>query len=132
MKKIDISKASRKEKEFILSEILIQKLNKSPYIINLFDTFCSNNSIYIISEYAERGDLGNFIEKTKKKKTVIKDNYICRWTLQIAWALDYLHKNGIIHRDIKSKNIFLTRSYDIKVGDLGIAKIQENKKLTKT
>ena len=132
MKKINVSKVSLKEKEFILSEILIQKFNKSPYIINLKDTFYENNNIYIVSEYAEKGDLGNFIAKTKKTKTTIKDEYICKWILQIAWALDYLHKNGIIHRDIKSKNIFLTKDLNIKVGDFGIAKILENKNLTKT
>ena len=84
-------------------------------------------AIIHFSNYEQR-----FINKTSIEGSKIRNKYICKWILQIAIGIKYLHQNSIIHRDIKSQNVFLTKDYDIKIGDLGIAKILKNRKLTKT
>ena len=132
MKKISVTNIKSKEKEYLISEILIQKANKCDYIIKLVDVFFENNNIYIVSEYAENGDLDKFIINFKKKRKNINNRTIAKLTLQLASALKYLHRNNIIHRDIKTSNVFLDKNYNIKLGDLGIAKIMGDRHLANT
>ena len=126
MKKISVYNIKHKEKVYIISEILIQKSHKCNYIIKLFDVFYHSNYIYIISEYASNGDLDRYIKQAIKDRKRIPDTIIAKWILQLASALKYLHRNNIIHRDIKTSNIFLDNEWNIKLGDLGISKIMGN------
>lgn len=77
-------------------------------------------------EYCEEGDLSYHIQKRSKHKTLFPEKTILNWLLQLAMALEYIHRNNIIHRDIKSSNIFLTACGSVKIGDFGIAKILTN------
>ena len=66
LKKINVYRKKQKEKEYIISEIIIQKAHKSPYIIKLYDVFFEKDYIYIVSEYAENGDLNDIIQERIK------------------------------------------------------------------
>lgn len=77
-------------------------------------------------EYCEEGDLSYHIQKRSKHKTLFPEKTILNWLLQLAMALEYIHRNNIIHRDIKSSNIFLTACGSVKIGDFGIAKLLTN------
>ena len=132
MKKIYIHKFKDKQKNYLIAEIIIQKLNKCEHIIKLHDLYYENNYIYIISEFAEKGTINDYINYCKKNNLTISNHNICTWIIQIAKGLFYLHKNNIIHRDLKSENIFLDSNNNIKIGDLGIAKIMLNSRFTAT
>ena len=51
---------------------------------------------------------------------------ICNWLIQTASALEYIHARNVIHRDIKTQNLFLTGNNTIKMGDFGISKVLES------
>lgn len=72
------------------------------------------------------GDLGYHIKRKKKQNEFFPEPVILNWFLQICFALDYVHQQKILHRDIKTTNIFVTSSGAVKLGDFGISKLLEN------
>lgn len=77
----------------------------------------------IIEEYCEHGDLSAEIKDRTKANSSFSESEVLDILVQLASALDYLHSQRILHRDIKSQNILLARGGQVKLGDLGIAKV---------
>ena len=73
--------------------------------------------------YCEGGDLGRYLSKMTKP---LEEQLLVEWLVQICMALQYLHQRNILHRDLKTQNIFLTGSHIIKLGDLGIARVLDS------
>ncbi|XP_066900084.1 serine/threonine-protein kinase Nek4 isoform X14 [Kogia breviceps] len=74
--------------------------------------------------FCEGGDLYRKLKEQKGR--LLSESQVVEWFVQIAMALQYLHEKHILHRDLKTQNVFLTRTNIIKVGDLGIARVLEN------
>ena len=83
-------------------------------------------------EYCDGGDLSEFLNKNKKTKYLLKEDLIWNIFLKITIGLATLHKNKILHRDLKTLNIFMTKNLDIKIGDFGVAKILSKSGFAKT
>ena len=124
LKEIDISPMeNQKEINDLCKEVRILKKVKHPNIIEFYEVFKTDEprTLYIITEFAEKGDLSNVLKKAKEKKEPIPEPLLIDWFTQMLEALNYLHSNNIIHRDIKPQNIFLTASNRIKLGDFGVS-----------
>ncbi|XP_051531549.1 serine/threonine-protein kinase Nek4-like isoform X2 [Myxocyprinus asiaticus] len=74
--------------------------------------------------FCEGGDLYHRLKQQKGE--LLPERQVVEWFVQIAMALQYLHEKHILHRDLKTQNIFLTKTNIIKVGDLGIARVLES------
>ena len=96
---------------------------KSIYIVRYYESFEENNYLNIVMEYCDGGDLSHFIEKNKETGKFLEENLVWNIFIKITIGLAALHKSKILHRDLKSLNIFLTKNLDIKIGDFGVAKI---------
>ena len=118
------------ENEAKLLEQLSNSINNSNYIVQYFESFIENSNFYIVMEYCDKGDLNDYIQKIKQKKTFIPENEIWKYFILISIALGILYKNKIIHRDLKPLNIFLTIKGRLKIGDFGISKCLKSKKFT--
>ena len=77
-------------------------------------------------EYADGGDLASKIHDVKQAGNTLSEDEIIDIFLQICEGMKYCHDRKIVHRDIKSHNIFLTTKGEAKIGDFGIAKILEH------
>lgn len=75
------------------------------YIVKFTASFIEKSSIFIVMEYCPKGDLSTFIRAQMGKP--IKEDIIWKLSLQIIIGLRELHSNKILHRDIKTMNIFL-------------------------
>ena len=110
------------------AEILSSLNNK--YVVKFYESFKLNQNIYILMEYCDNGDLCTFLNKVKKQRKnenyFLDEDFVWKLFIQMSIGLYYIHSKKIIHRDIKTLNIFLTKDLDAKIGDLGVAKILED------
>ena len=126
LKKINLLDLDQYCKKNLVNEIKILSCVNCCYLINNKDIFTYQNNIYLVSDYAVKGDLSNIIKNHQNYKTKFAENTIWKYFIQIIFGLKYLHSNDIIHRDIKSNNIFVDKNDNIKIGDFGISKILTN------
>lgn len=125
VKEINTQDMSEEQSINAIEEINILGSVNSTNVVKYFDSFISENgNINILMEYCSKGDLGTFLES--RMGALLPEKYIWKFFIQICNGLYYLHKNNIIHRDLKSLNVFLTKDLTVKIGDLGAAKILEN------
>ena len=125
IKQITLEGMDDEEKRETFNEAKILKKLDHPNIIKFKEVFLQRQpkpALNIVTEYADGGDLGQKIEKQKKVKVPLSEAQILDYITQICLALQHIHKKKIIHRDLKSGNIFLMKSGIVKVGDFGIAK----------
>jgi serine/threonine protein kinase len=92
-------------------------------IIQYHESFVQEGYLYIVIDYAEGGDLASRIRAAKSKPYSFPEAQIRKWFIQMCMALDYIHSKKILHRDLKTQNIFLTKSGDVKIGDFGICRV---------
>ena len=128
IKQVSLLGLGEKEIMEYKSEAKLLSSIKSNYVVKYFDSFIDNHNLNILMEYCDGGDLYQYLEKNKKKKIKLKEKIIWQIFIQMIIGLNSIHKKKILHRDIKSQNIFLTKNLDIKIGDLGVSKklIQTN------
>jgi NIMA (never in mitosis gene a)-related kinase len=126
MKIIDVSKMERKQKEEALNEVHVLKAMRHPFICTYRESFMEKRCLCIVMDYADGGDLYTRIAKQKERGDLFTEKQILDWFVQIALALKHVHDRKILHRDIKTQNIFLTSKSEIKLGDFGIARILQN------
>ncbi|XP_071153761.1 serine/threonine-protein kinase Nek3-like isoform X1 [Mytilus edulis] len=92
-------------------------------ILQYVESFEEDDSLFIVTEYCERGDLETYLEYKSQIQEQLPENKIAIWIYQIASGLHYLHERKILHRDLKTKNIFIMTDWNVRIGDLGIAKV---------
>ena len=98
-------------------EIQISKSLSHQNVMQLVNNFCHEHFICLVVEYCEESS----IEKYLLKSSLPRPNK-SKWTYELLNSVRYIHSKGVIHRDIKLDNIFLTKSLEVKLGDFGLSK----------
>ena len=94
------------------------RLGSHPNVVNLLQSFETQNHIYLVLEYCSNGDL---YEAIRFDKGPLETEHVRDFMMQLVGAVEFIHSKGIYHRDIKPENIFLTQDGSMKLGDFGLA-----------
>jgi NIMA (never in mitosis gene a)-related kinase len=131
IKSVRIAELSGREQLEAINEVTILSKMNSPFVVRYYDSFIDQDSLHIVMEYCNRGDLQSLLKKAKEKNmSSLKENVTWNIFLQIVLGLHYLHNQKILHRDLKTANVFLMKDdtqpyFLVKIGDLGVAKLLE-------
>ena len=109
----------RQRQKIKLETRIMKRLSKSNNIVKIFETYETKKHICIVMEYICAGDLLGYIKKRSQLQEPVA-KFIFK---QIVLALQYIHENNIIHRDIKLDNILIDLDNNIKICDFGVSKI---------
>ena len=125
LKKVKMLNLNEKEKQNSLNEVRILASVKSQFVISYKEAFIedSDKSLCIVMEYADKGDLYQKITEFRKNHYLIDEIDVWRIFIQMVRGLKSLHDLKILHRDLKSANIFLFSDGSAKIGDLNVSKV---------
>ncbi|XP_070702117.1 serine/threonine-protein kinase Nek4 [Pempheris klunzingeri] len=125
IKKLNLTTSSKRERRAAEQEAQLLSQLRHPNIVTYRESWEGDDrQLYIVMGFCEGGDLYHRLKQQKGE--LLPERQVVEWFVQIAMALQYLHERNILHRDLKTQNIFLTKTNIIKVGDLGIARVLEN------
>ncbi|XP_075048163.1 serine/threonine-protein kinase Nek9 isoform X1 [Mixophyes fleayi] len=119
-KEVGLARLSEKERRDALNEIVILSLLQHDNIIAYYNHFLDSSTLLIELEYCNGGNL--FDKIVRQKDQLFEEEMVVWYLFQIVSAVICIHRAGILHRDIKTLNIFLTKANLIKLGDYGLAK----------
>jgi len=125
LKKVKLKGLSDKEKQNALNEVRILASVKSNFVISYKEAFIDeeDSSLCLVMEYADKGDLYQKITQFKKMGCLIEEIDVWKIFIQMTKGLKALHDLKILHRDLKSANIFLFSDGSAKIGDLNVSKV---------
>ncbi|CAN0046489.1 unnamed protein product, partial [Sphacelaria rigidula] len=101
---------------------LLRRLHH-PNIVGYRDSFLTprKEHLCIVMEYCDGGDLSTLIKNARRR--LFPESKVLHWFVQIALGLHYMHERRVLHRDLKTQNIFLLGNGRLVLGDLGISKV---------
>uniref|UniRef100_A0AAY4B4I7 non-specific serine/threonine protein kinase n=1 Tax=Denticeps clupeoides TaxID=299321 RepID=A0AAY4B4I7_9TELE len=126
LKEIPVEQMTRDERLAAQNECQVLKLLNHPNIIEYYENFLEDKALMIAMEYAPGGTLADYIQK--RCNSLLDEDTILHFFVQILLALYHVHNKLILHRDLKTQNILLDKHQMIvKIGDFGISKILVSK-----
>ena len=132
IKTVILEKLNKKEQENSVNEVRILASVNHPNVIGYKEAFWNDkeSSLNIVMEYADDGDLHTKIQKMRKEGGIFKESLIWSYSIQMIEGLKALHDKKIMHRDLKSANIFLVKeNHQCKLGDMNVSKVIKDKVL---
>ncbi|CAL1171079.1 unnamed protein product [Cladocopium goreaui] len=130
-KQIALNEMNRKARLEAHREVeLLRKVSSGcSFIVQYLGSFLEGDSLHIIMEFCERGDLSQHLRSCHRG---LEERTVWRYLLQIGSGLLWRHQNRILHRDIKTLNVFLKTNDDVRLGDLGVARVLSNTNFAST
>lgn len=126
-KTFDSSRISKEILNAIKTEVQVLKKLDHPHIVKYLGATNKNGYFCIFLEYCENGSLDKIVRKANNQNGPgskgLSESEASRYTYQVLLGLQYLHTQGVIHRDIKCANLLVSKDGTIKLADFGVASI---------
>eukprot|EP01065_Artemidia_motanka_P011062 TRINITY_DN15958_c0_g1_i1.p1 TRINITY_DN15958_c0_g1~~TRINITY_DN15958_c0_g1_i1.p1 ORF type:complete len:428 (+),score=127.30 TRINITY_DN15958_c0_g1_i1:79-1362(+) len=121
IKEVDLTKLSQRDRHKAGQEVTFLRGFTHVNVVRCLDAFNTYNTLHIVLEYASQGTLQARIE-TAQKQGPFDVAQVLRWFAEISAALDHLHSARVLHRDLKTANVFLDKDLRVKLGDFGMSR----------
>ncbi|CAG7868220.1 unnamed protein product [Brassica rapa] len=116
LKKADMIRKNAVERIHAERDILINVRN--PFVVRFFYSFTCRENLYLVMEYVNGGDVFSMLKLISMDETVARV-YIA----EVVLALEYLHSEGVVHRDLKPDNILIAHDGHVKLTDFGLSEV---------
>ena len=108
-----------------INEIAVLSSLDHPNIVKYYESFRYKDRHCIVMDYAGNGDLQSRVKKAKEDGVALPSELVLSWFSQLCLALKHIHARKVLHRDLKTQNVFLSADDRVKLGDFGISKVLE-------
>jgi p21-activated kinase 1 len=108
IKQMDLEKQPKKD--LIINEILVMRSSRHPNIVNYIDSFLYKNDLWVVMEYMEGGSLTDVVTAN-----LMTEGQIAAVSRETCQGLEYLHRHGVIHREMKCDHVILSGAGDVKI-----------------
>ncbi|EDV29650.1 uncharacterized protein TRIADDRAFT_19228 [Trichoplax adhaerens] len=120
LKQIPMIDLNASERRLAINEVNVLSMLNHPNIVHYHDSFEESGMLIIEMEYADDGTLQQYLSQANEE---LDEREILHIFKQIVSALRYIHSYNILHRDLKTANIFLMKDGTVKMGDFGISTV---------
>lgn len=126
LKRVPIDLDASNGSKAINNEIHVLKQLNHVNVVQYHDSFIEKDYLCIVMDYCEKGDLQKRIKSAKSSSKIFQQTLILDWFVQLCLGVQHIHNKKVLHRDLKTSNVFITKGNRVKIGDFGISKILEN------
>ncbi|CAH8388697.1 unnamed protein product [Eruca vesicaria subsp. sativa] len=117
LKKADMIRKNAVESILAERDILINVRN--PFVVRFFYSFTDRDNLYLVMEYLNGGDLYSLL----RNLGCLEEDIVRVYIAEVVLALEYLHSEGVVHRDVKPDNLLIAHDGHIKLTDFGLSKV---------
>jgi NIMA (never in mitosis gene a)-related kinase len=105
-------------------EVALLTGQKHPFILPVVEMLRDDatGQVGMVTEYCDQGDLHSLLIELRRRNERVPEAQVLSWLAQLCLALSHLHRQRILHRDVKTSNIFVTADRTLKLGDFGLAR----------
>lgn len=116
--------ADQDEASSLPQEVALLAAQKHPFILPVVEVLhdAPTGQMGMVTEYCDQGDLHTLLTELRRRGERAPEGQVLTWLAQLCLALAHLHRQRILHRDVKSSNIFVTADHTLRLGDFGFAR----------